>query len=162
MEERIYSYDPVADENSRLLILGTMPSVESLRRGFYYAHPRNAFWPIMSRILGENRPESIEEKKAMLLRHGVALWDCAHSCLRKGSLDADMREVILSDVPALLAAHPGIRRVFLNGGEAFRLYGRMGSPLPGTRLPSTSPAYTLPFDQKLALWRDALKEEIIP
>ena len=160
MEERIYSYPPVIGPDSRVLILGTMPSVESLRQGFYYAHPRNAFWPILADCFGINRPESIWQKKALILTHRLALWDCAHSCLRKGSLDADMRSVELNDVPGLLKAHPLIRCVLVNGGEAERLYRRMGEPLRFLRMPSTSPAYTLPYEKKLNLWRDALKEEL--
>ena len=89
--ERIYSYAPVIEAHCTRLILGTMPSVQSLRDGFYYAHPRNAFWRILSETFEEPLPRTIEEKKALLLRHDLALWDTAHSCVRKGSLDADMR-----------------------------------------------------------------------
>ena len=87
---RIHSFPPVIDGGCRTLILGTMPSVKSLEAAFYYAHPRNAFWPIMARLLGEAVPETIDEKKALLLRHGAALWDTAASCEREGSLDAAM------------------------------------------------------------------------
>ena len=83
--EKIAGYAPVADENSRVLILGTVPSVESLRTGFYYAHPRNAFWPVMAEVLGAPVPETVEEKRALLTGHRVALWDVARSCVRPGS-----------------------------------------------------------------------------
>ena len=111
MTKRIYSFPPVIDAGCHTLILGTMPSVKSLEGAFYYAHPRNAFWPVMARVLGEDAPLTIADKKAMLLRHGVALWDTAASCERAG------------------------------------LYIE--------RLPSTSPAYTLPFEEKLEAWRRA-------
>ena len=118
MTKRIYSFPPVIDAGCHTLILGTMPSVKSLEGAFYYAHPRNAFWPVMARVLGEDAPDRIEDKKAMLLRHGVALWDTAASCEREGSLDAAMKDVILNDVGALLDMYPRIGRIFLNGGEA--------------------------------------------
>ena len=107
MEERIYSYAPVVDADCRRLILGTMPSVQSLRDGFYYAHPRNAFWRILAEVYEEPLPCTIGEKKALLLRRHLALWDTAHSCVRRGSLDADMRDVRLNDFCGLLAACPG-------------------------------------------------------
>ena len=160
MEERIYSYAPVVDADCRRLILGTMPSVQSLRDGFYYAHPRNAFWRILAEVYEEPLPCTIGEKKALLLRRHLALWDTAHSCVRRGSLDADMRDVRLNDFCGLLAACPGIREVLLNGQEAARLYRRGGGDAAIARvLPSTSPAYTLSYEEKLARWRAALKGE---
>ena len=158
MTERIYSFPPVIDGGCHTLILGTMPSVKSLEAAFYYAHPRNAFWPVMAAIFGEETPKTIDEKKALLLRHGTALWDTAASCAREGSLDADMKDIVLNDVGALVAQYPGIERIFLNGGEACRLFKRMNierADLTIARLPSTSPAYTLPFDKKLEAWRRA-------
>ena len=158
--ERVYSYAPVIEAHCTRLILGTMPSVQSLRDGFYYAHPRNAFWRILAEAFEETLPHTIEEKKALLLRHDLALWDTARSCLREGSLDADMREVELNDVHGLLQAYPGVARVLLNGQQAARLYRRGGGEMACAQvLPSTSPAYTLPYEQKLARWRAALKGE---
>ncbi len=158
MTKRIYSFPPVIDGGCHTLILGTMPSVKSLEEAFYYAHPRNAFWPLMARVLGEDTPNTIADKKAMLLRHGAALWDTAASCEREGSLDAAMKDVILNDVGALLEKYPHIERIFLNGGEAYRLFSKMHierTRLYIERLPSTSPAYTLPFEKKLEAWRRA-------
>ena len=158
MVNRIYSFPPVIDGGCHTLILGTMPSVKSLEAAFYYAHPRNAFWPVMARVLGEDAPNTIADKKAMLLRHGVALWDTAASCEREGSLDAAMKGVILNDVGALLEKYPHIERIFLNGGEASRLFSKMHIERAGLsieRLPSTSPAYTLPFEKKFEAWQRA-------
>ncbi len=161
-ERRIYSYDPVVGDGCRVLILGTMPSVRSLAEGFYYAHPRNAFWPMMAEILGEEAPRTVEEKKRMLIAHRVALWDTARSCLREGSLDSGMREVELNDFRAFFARWPDIGRVLLNGGTAWTLYHRLPEDIvsarPCLRLPSTSPAYTMAYERKLAAWRAAMTE----
>lgn len=160
MAERIHSYEPVIDRECRALILGTMPSVKSLEDGFYYAHPRNAFWPMMAEILGEARPQTIEEKKAMLLRHHIALWDTVRSCTREGSLDAAMRDIVPNDIGGLLAGFSGIKLILLNGGEAWRLFQKIDpAAWAGRRavsMPSTSPAYTLSYEKKAAAWRDAL------
>ena len=159
--KRIYSYEPVIDGECHTLILGTMPSVQSLRDGFYYAHPRNAFWRILSQTFEEPLPRTVEQKKSLLLRHHVALWDTAHSCVRKGSLDADMRDIQLNDIKGLLVRYPAIKRVLLNGGEAARLYRKTGADQALMRImPSTSPAYTLGYEEKFARWKEALKGEI--
>jgi len=158
--ERIYSYAPIADAGCRILILGTMPSVKSLEAGFYYAHPRNAFWPVMAEIFGGPVPGTIEEKKCLLLENGVALWDAARSCIREGSLDSAMREVQLNDFAAFYAQYPGIERVLLNGTAAWNLYRRLPEEIvlarPCMRLPSTSPAYTMSYEKKLTAWRAAV------
>ena len=120
-EETCVCLPPAYRSDARLLVLGSMPGRVSLERAQYYAHPRNAFWPVMARVLGEDAPDTIEDKKAMLLRHGVALWDTAASCAREGSLDAAMKDVILNDVGALLDMYPRIGRICLNGGEAYGL-----------------------------------------
>ncbi len=160
-DQKIYSYPPVADERCRVLILGTMPSVQSLRDGFYYAHPRNAFWRILAECTDEDRPETIEQKKALLLKHHIALWDTAKSCIREGSLDSAMREVVLNDLESFFRQYPQIERVLINGGTAWTLYHRLPEEIvkarPCVKLPSTSPAYTLPYEKKLEAWRKELK-----
>lgn len=161
--QRIFSYEPVIDDGCRTLILGTMPSVKSIEAGFYYMHPRNAFWRIMAEVLNEEAPQTVEERKNMLLRHGVALWDTARSCVRKGSLDAAMKEIELNDFESLFEQYPKIDRVLLNGSMAWRLYRRLPDnseeKRDSVRLPSTSPACTMPYERKLILWRDALLRE---
>jgi hypoxanthine-DNA glycosylase len=160
-DQKIYSYPPVADEHCRVLILGTMPSVQSLRDGFYYAHPRNAFWKIIAECTGEVRPETIEEKKALLLRRHIALWDTAGSCRREGSLDSAMRDVELNDLGSFFKRYPQIEKVLLNGGTAWTLYHRLPEEIvqarPCVKLPSTSPAYTLSYEKKLAAWKAELE-----
>lgn len=161
MTERIECFDPVAEEDARLLILGTMPSVESLRQSFYYSHPRNAFWPVMAAVLGEPLPETTDEKKNMLIRHRVALWDVCGSCVRPGSLDSDIRDVQPNDFEKLFARCRGIRKILFNGATAEKLYAQKVGIVPQgcicERMPSTSPAYTMKFDRKLAAWRGGME-----
>lgn len=155
--KRIYGYPPIVNNDSRILILGTMPSVRSLEEGFYYAHPRNAFWPMMADIFDRRRPESTEEKIRLILENGLALWDVAASCLRSGSLDSAIRDVRLNDFAALFRSFPMIDRVLLNGGTAWSLYRRLPEEIVLARryvkMPSTSPAYTLSYAEKSRIWR---------
>lgn len=154
---RIYGFPPVADANSRVLILGSMPSVRSLEDGFYYGHPRNAFWRVLADVFAEPLPEDIPAKKRLLLRHGLALWDVIVSCERDGSLDSAIRREELNDFAAFFAAHPSVHAVLVNGGLAAQKFKpALAEGRPIVRLPSTSPAYTLPYDKKRAAWRSAL------
>jgi len=161
MEERIECFGPVAREDARLLILGTMPSVESLRQSFYYSHPRNAFWPIMADVFGEKRPESVGEKKRLLISHGVALWDVAQSCIRPGSLDSAIRDVEPNDFAGLFKRCSQIEKILFNGATAEKLFRKLVGKMPeGCRwaqVPSTSPAYTLPYERKLAAWKKEME-----
>ena len=156
-DTKIFSFEPVADENSRLLILGTMPSVKSLEAQFYYAHPRNALWPILAEIFSEAVPDTVEAKKKLVLAHGIALWDTAGSCRREGSLDAAMREIELNDFGGFFKRYPSIEKVLLNGGMAWTLYHRLPEDIvrsrPCVKMPSTSPAYTMKFEEKLRIWK---------
>ena len=163
MSGRIIAFEPVTPPGARVLILGSMPSVESLNQGFYYAHPRNAFWSILAQVFGEPFPEDIPGRVALLERHGIALWDVLQSCEREGSLDSAIRRPEPNDFEGLFRRCPGIRRILLNGGTAERLFMKWGKPFTEGRelikLPSTSPAYTLPYERKLAQWRQALNYE---
>lgn len=162
MAERIYGFEPVWRADARVLILGSMPSVESLHQSFYYAHPRNAFWPMLAEILGEARPESVEEKREMLMRRRIALWDTVASCERAGSLDSAIRSAQANDFESLYARCPRIGRVLFNGAAAEQFYRRLVAREDARfifrRLPSTSPAYTLKYEEKRAAWERALKE----
>jgi len=154
LAERTYSFEPVWAEDAQLLILGTMPSVASLAQGFYYAHPRNAFWPLMFDLLEEAYSEDIGARKRLLVRHGIALWDVARSAVRPGSLDSAIREAAPNDIPGLLKNCPGVRLVLLNGTTALSLLRRLLPPLgvECALLPSTSPANTMPYAKKRAAW----------
>lgn len=139
----VHSFAPICDENARVLILGTMASPASLRAGMYYGHPRNAFWRILADLTGEPLPEDNARKRALLLRHGVALWDTLAQCERPGASDAAIRREQPNDISALVRRCRGIRAVFLNGSAAYGYYRRDHAGhilLPYFRLPSTSPA----------------------
>ena len=158
-EDRVEGFAPLADANSRILVLGTAPSALSLKQGFYYAHPRNAFWPILCAVCGEAAPAE-SAKRALALRHGIALWDTLASCERKGSLDSAICRETPNDIASFLRCHPSVERILLNGTAAARLYRKYHADeisLPALCLPSTSPALTMPFAQKLSLWREALQ-----
>ena len=139
-----HGFDPVFDERSRVLVLGSFPSVLSRENSFYYGNPRNRFWQVMAAVLGEGAPADgdIAAKRALLLRHGVALWDVIESCDVRGSSDASIRNVVPADVARITGAAP-IGAVLCNGATAGRLYRRWLEPvtgMPAEVLPSTSPA----------------------
>ena len=142
----IHAFEPVFDQNSRVLILGSAPSVRSLEQGFYYGHPRNRFWDILGEIVGEPFPADIPGKKALLLRHGIALFDVIAACERTGSLDSAVRNA----VPADLSVFPnlGKLKIFTNGRLAGKLFEKYYPELAFTPLPSTSPANQAHFDAR--------------
>lgn len=157
MTDRIYGFPPIIEPGSRVLILGSMPGVPSLKAGEYYGNPRNHFWAIMRDLFGEETWESYEDKCAFILRHHLALWDAAASCVRKGSLDSGIKGVQLNDFSGLFARYPNIRAVACNGQTAYALYQKTGQhPHPCLSLPSTSPASILPYSVKLDQWRKVL------
>lgn len=152
------SFPPVHAPGCRVLVLGSMPGAVSIRAGQYYAHPKNAFWPVLYALWDHDTPEErYEDRLAFALSHRVALWDAAHTCLRTGSADASIRDAVANDFAALFAACPGVHTVFFNGRRAEALFLQKAPGLAGGRalaaLPSTSPAHTVPFAQKLAAWR---------
>ena len=153
------SFEPIWAENARVLIVGSMPSVKSLEDAQYYAHPRNAFWPMMFDIFGEAPSRDYERKKALIREHGLALWDAAAMCEREGSLDSDMRDVVYNDFSTLYEVCTDIRTVLCNGATAHSLFLKSGyaGERKVVRMPSTSPAYTLPYEKKLALWKKELE-----
>ena len=156
------SFPPVYTPDARVLIVGSMPSVKSLADAQYYAHPRNAFWPILFEALGREKTDDYEEKKRLIRESGLALWDAARTCEREGSLDSDMRDIEYNDFAALFEACPQIHTVLCNGAAAHKLFLKTGAA--GTRcvlrLPSTSPAYTLSYEKKLAAWKTALGDAL--
>jgi hypoxanthine-DNA glycosylase len=161
----VWGFAPVATPHSRVLVLGSMPGVASLAQVRYYAHPRNAFWPIAAQVLGFDPALDYPHRLQALQAAGIALWDVLQACERPGSLDANIRHdtLIPNDFAAFLTAHPAITRVCFNGGKAATLYRRHVLPtLPQTNveyvgLPSTSPAHAAAsFETKLAAWQQAL------
>lgn len=169
----VTSFDAVSERDARVLILGTMPGVASLQAQRYYAHPRNAFWPIMAELCGVPLSSPYELRLSSMCRAGVALWDVLRRCVRPGSLDSDIEpaSVEANDFDAFFGRHQGVRAVCCNGGEAYRLFMRRVRPtlrapfdeLPLTQLPSTSPAHaSRSFEQKRAAWRAALLPHVRP
>lgn len=150
-----HGFEPVYDANSRILILGSMPSVKSREQGFYYGHPRNRFWQVMTRILDCPLPETIEEKKKMLLEHGVALWDVIQECDIIGSSDSSIRNVTAAPLGRILNTAQ-IKKIYGNGGTAARLYRKYQQRETGMaiqELPSTSPANAaFSLDRLVDIW----------
>ena len=140
---------PVYDARSRVLILGSFPSVKSREAAFFYGHPQNRFWRVLSALTGAPVPQSIPEKQALLLNHGIALWDTIASCEITGSSDSSIRNVTPNDLTPILQTAK-IRKIYCNGTASWRLYQKYLLPqtkLPAQKLPSTSPAnaaWTLP------------------
>ncbi len=147
---------PIYDEYSRVLMLGTMPSPASREAGIPYAHPRNRFWPVLATLLDEPLPESVEGKRAMVLRHHIAIWDVIASCDIAGASDASIRNAVGNDFTPLLKTAP-IKAIFTTGTKATQLYRKLCEPMVGRPcigLPSTSPAHAaMSFDQLLARYR---------
>ena len=156
-------FPPVADEKTRVLILGSLPGDASLAAGQYYGHPRNSFWRLMEGVI--NTPLvalPYAQRLNALLTHGVGLWDVIAEARRSGSLDADIRDPAANDLVAFIDTLPALRLVAFNGGTAARLGGRLiGARVATLALPSSSPAYAArTFLEKAAAWaalRDALR-----
>lgn len=141
-EHIVHSFEPVYDKASEILILGTLPSVKSRENNFYYGHKQNRFWKVLAALLKEPLPDTIEEKKAMLLARRIALWDVIQSCDIKGSSDSSIKNVQPTDIGMILEK-TNITRIYANGNKAGQLYQRYQYPVTGrkaTVLPSTSPA----------------------
>ena len=161
-----HGFPPIFDAHARVLILGSLPGDESLRRSQYYGHPRNQFWALLAAVFGEDLPGlDYERKCAFLLRKRIALWDVLEAAERRGSLDTAIREERPNDLPGLFGELPGLRAVGCNGGKAHRSFcrhfGGWLNELPGEislfRLPSSSPAYAaMPLEAKVGHWRQFL------
>lgn len=158
-----HEFPPVWDKQSRILVLGSFPSVKSREEGFFYGHPRNRFWKVLSTVLSCPEPKSIDEKKKMLLAHGVALWDVIASCEIKGSSDSSIRNVVPNDFSELME-NSRVCAIFTNGQTAGRLYHKYVEPKTGIAartLPSTSPANAAWSLERLAeSYRREMKEYI--
>lgn len=155
------SFPPLAAPSARVLILGSMPGIASLKAGEYYAHPRNAFWPIMGELFGFSAKLPYAERAQQLRKHHIAAWDVLRACQRQGSLDSaierDTEEP--NDLHGFLSEHRGVRHIFFNGGKAEACFRRhfvraqFPAPLRLTRLPSTSPAHAgMPVTTKQEAW----------
>lgn len=160
----LYGLPPIIGDGARVLILGNMPSVMSLTAGQHYANPRNAFWRITGEIFGFDASASYDDRVAALRAHGVAVWDVLRSCRRVGSLDSAVERgsMVPNDFTSLLVAYPTIERIVFNGAAAEQNFSRLvpdKPSIPSVRLPSTSPAQTMCYQDKLKAWRTALDSD---
>ena len=163
---RVQSFEPVIGKNPRVIILGSMPGVASLEAAQYYAHPRNAFWPIMGELFGFDHAVDYDARIDVIRKLPIILWDSLQSCHRPGSLDSniDIETAQANDFPGLLRENPRVQAVFFNGAASEKYFRKLALPkLPKgvdielQRLPSTSPANAgMDFDRKLAAWREIL------
>ena len=165
-----YSFQPIVDNHAKILILGSMPGQASLTANQYYAHPRNAFWPIMAQLLQFNPDVSYAEKITALKSSQIALWDVLRSCHRIGSLDSSIEAdtQTINDFQSFFPEHREITHVFFNGGKAEACFKRYVLPennlglLRFTRLPSTSPANArLSFENKCKIWHEMIHSAFV-
>lgn len=155
-----HDFEPVFEENSKVLILGTFPSVKSRENQFYYGHPQNRFWKVIAGLTESEVPQTIEEKKKLLLEHGIAIWDVIESCDIIGSSDSSIKNVVPADIERVVA-NSKIQNIYANGGTAKKLYEKYSQKKTGREiigLPSTSPAnaaYSL--ERLLECWQEVKK-----
>ena len=138
----VHSFDPIYDENSKIMILGSFPSVKSREIDFYYGHKQNRYWKVLANIFGIPVPETPEEKRKMLIENNVAIWDVIHSCSIIGSSDSSIKDVVVNDFSEILE-NSQVETIYVNGGKAYDLYHKYAEKATGIKaikLPSTSPA----------------------
>lgn len=157
----LHGLPPIVGADPTVLVLGNMPSVLSLTHGQYYGNPRNAFWRICAAIYDFDPNAPYEQRTAALTRHGLAVWDVLRSCRRAGSLDSAVERdsMVPNDFDTFFTANPRIDLLLFNGAAAEANYRRLvrdAARVPSIRLPSTSPAHTMRFDDKLGRWHAAL------
>ena len=157
-----YTFEPVFDAESRILILGSFPSVKSRENHFFYGHPQNRFWKVMANVLQWEVPVTIEEKREMLLFNHVAVWDVIASCSIQGSSDTSIKDVVVNDFSRILN-HSKVERIYVNGGKAYELYVKYAEKETGIKaikLPSTSPANAAWSLERLTeAWRELIEIE---
>ena len=159
------SFLPIIDEHSRVLILGSMPGVESLRIQQYYGNPRNQFWKMLYEIFDTQASKGYEEKVLFIKSKRIAVWDVIENCYREGSLDSKIREEKVNDFPGLYEAYPNVKTILFNGGKAYETYKKWigfdkSSDIAFQKITSSSPANTKRYEVKLREWsviRDMLK-----
>ena len=160
MQNRISSFPPIIDENSEILILGSIPGIKSLEKQQYYGHPQNKFWKIIFELFNEEFTEDYEKRIAVLRKYNIALWDVIDSCERIGSLDSEIKNEEANQIPELLEEYPNIQAIFCNGGKSYKnLQKLLGKDfrIPIYLLPSTSPLHTVSFERKLEDWKKILE-----
>lgn len=160
-KEAFHNIEPIYDENSRMLILGSFPSVKSREGQFFYHHPQNRFWKILSALTGENFVTDVETKRELLLKHGIAVWDVIGSCKIKGSSDSSIEDVVPNDISRILNKAK-IGHIYTNGGKSYDMYKKYMYPVTGieaVKLPSSSPANAAwSLDRLIMEWRKLIHE----
>lgn len=159
----LQSFNYIVDEKTTTLVIGSMPGAASLEANEYYAHPKNLFWRFVFEAFKEdfNQP-TYPQKIKLLLQHHIGLWDAAQTCVREGSLDSHIKNVVPNDFQSLFLSYPKINRLLFNGKKAFEVFKRFHAELLSDKtylvLPSTSPANaSIPLTTRRALWFEALK-----
>lgn len=164
MGKIIHPIKPLYNENSRILILGSFPSVKSREQMFFYGHPQNRFWSLAAKIFSCEVPKSVDEKKKLALKHGIAMWDVISSCEIEGSADSSIKNVKANDLSQILEA-ADIKSIYVNGKTAEKYYNKLILPKIGRAtvcLPSTSPAnaaYSL--DKLYEAWKIIREDAIL-
>ena len=158
-EHIVHPFPPLYDERSKILILGSLPSVKSREQMFFYGHPQNRFWKVMAALLQEDVPVTIEEKRAMLLKHQIALWDTIYSCDIIGSSDSSIRNVVPTALQKILQESQ-VTRIFCNGatsGKYYKKYQEKELGITAEVLPSTSPANAaFSLEKLIQIWGEKL------
>jgi len=157
-----HPFSPLFCPDSRVLILGSFPSVKSREQNFFYGHPQNRFWKVVAALFGQDPPQTIPEKKELILSHGLALWDSIASCMITGSSDASIRDVRPNDLRIILD-HAPIERIYCNGRKSHEMYEKTILPSLGREaacLPSTSPANAAwSLEKLIAAWSVILSDQ---
>ena len=155
-----HTFDPVFNTESKILILGSFPSVKSRENNFFYGRPQNRFWKVMAKVLEWEVPKTIEEKRKMLLENHVAVWDVIASCSILGSSDTSIKDVVVNDFSKILE-NSKVERIYVNGGKAYELYHKYAEKVTGikaVKLPSTSPANAAWSLEKLTkTWKEIIE-----
>ena len=160
MQNRIFSFPPIIDNDSKILVLGSIPGVKSLEKQQYYGHPQNKFWKIIFDLFNEKFTDDYDERIAILKKNKIGLWDVIDSCERKGSLDSEIKNEEANQIEELLENYPNITAIFCNGGKSFKNLQKLLGKKFGTSiylLPSTSPLHTISFERKLEEWKKILE-----
>lgn len=156
MEKIFHPIKPLYNENSNILILGSFPSVKSREQMFFYGHPKNRFWALLAKIFNEEMPQTVEQKRALALKHRIALWDVLASCEISGSSDSSIKNAEVNDIAPILAK-ADIGGIYVNGKTAARYYEKYMEEKTGLKavtLPSTSPANaSYSFDRLYEAWK---------
>ncbi len=156
LKKVLRSFKPFVDEDSRVLILGSMPGPQALRKRQFYGFDGNHFWHIIPKLFNQERPADYKDRLALVKKNRIALWDVLYSCERVSALDSDIRNIKANKIPELLKKFPNIQAIFINGKFAYNTFIKTHGKAvtsPVFYLPSTSPAHaTMTFDEKLEKW----------